>query len=178
MQQHLQMDIKAALLREHSKSQADRVANYACRSGNNFKELMECYSSKNFLLAQRAAWSVSIAGRLHPELVLPHLKYLVDVLDRKDVHDAVIRNSVRILETIDIPKKYQGKVMKACFGFLQDYSIPGAIKAFSMTTLFNLSKQYPEIRNELKSIIEGHWEHETPAFKSRGRKILAAIKKA
>lgn len=171
------MDVKKELLREHSKRQAAKIARYACQSKKNFKDLMQCYSSKNYLLAQRAAWSVSIAGRMHPELVAPHIKYLVDVLDRKDVHDAVIRNSVRILETIEIPTRYQGKVMQACFGFLQNYSTPGAIKAFSMTTLYNLSKKYPEIKNELRSIIEDRWEHETPAFKSRGRKVLAAFNK-
>ncbi|TAL61448.1 MAG: hypothetical protein EPN85_04705 [Bacteroidetes bacterium] len=166
------MNIKKELLREHSKRQANRIARYACRSNSNFKELIQCYSSHDYVLAQRAAWSVSIAGRMNPKLVAPHIKYLVDVISRKDVHNAVIRNSVRILEAINIPKKYQGKVMQACFGFLENYSVPGAIKAYSMTTLYNLSKKYPEIKGELKSIIEDRREQETPAFKSRGRKIL------
>jgi hypothetical protein len=44
-----------------------------------------------------------------------------------------------------------------------------------MTTLFNLSRFYPEIKNELKLIIEGRWNHETAAFKSRGKHILKAL---
>ena len=54
---------------------------------------------------------------------------------------------------------------------------PVAIKAFSLTTLFNLSKFYPEVENELKLIIENNWDNETAAFKSRGKKILQLLQK-
>jgi len=54
-------------------------------------------------------------------------------------------------------------------------SRPVVIKAFSLTTLYNLSKFYPEIKNELKLIIQERWDHETAAFKSRGRHILKQL---
>jgi len=38
--------------------------------------------------------------------------------------------------------------------------------------LQNLSKIYPEIKQELKTIIEDRWDHESAAFKSRAKKIL------
>jgi len=38
--------------------------------------------------------------------------------------------------------------------------------------LENMSERYPEILPELKTIIEARWEFETPAFRSRARKIL------
>jgi hypothetical protein len=41
--------------------------------------------------------------------------------------------------------------------------------------LFRLSKTYPEIRAELKLIIEDHWDNETIAFRSRGKKILSEL---
>lgn len=91
------------------------------------------------------------------------------------MHEAVIRNSVPVLEEIEIPELLQGDVMNACFGFIEKPSVPAAIKAFSLTTLFNLSKYYPEIKGELKLIIENNWNHESAAFKSRGRKILNAL---
>ncbi|MEI9912474.1 MAG: hypothetical protein WDO71_24170 [Bacteroidota bacterium] len=48
-------------------------------------------------------------------------------------------------------------------------------KAFSLTILQNLSRLYPEIRNEIKVIIEERWEHETAAFRSRAKKILKEL---
>ncbi|MCY7309163.1 MAG: hypothetical protein LH619_00155 [Chitinophagaceae bacterium] len=44
-----------------------------------------------------------------------------------------------------------------------------------MTVLQNLSKLYPEIKQELKTIIEDRWELETAAFHSRAKKILKEI---
>jgi hypothetical protein len=49
------------------------------------------------------------------------------------------------------------------------------VKAFSLSILSNLSADYPEIRGELKIIIEEQWEHATPAFRSRAKKILKSM---
>lgn len=173
------MNIRNELLKEkiQTKAHAMQITNYACETKKNFKELMQCFLSNEYRLAQRAAWSVSWAARKKPELIQPYIKDLVAQLQRTDVHAAVIRNSVRILEAIEIPKAFHGEVMNSCFAFIESYSSPIAIKAFSLTTLFNLSKIYPEIKDELKLIIEDRWENETAAFKSRGRNILKAIAK-
>ena len=87
----------------------------------------------------------------------------------------MIRNSIRVLEAIDIPEKFHGDVMNVCFQFIETPATPIAIKAFSLTTLFNLSKTYPEIKLELKLIIEERRDTETAAFKSRGRKIWSKL---
>jgi hypothetical protein len=171
------LNIREEIIKEHSKEQAMRVAEYACASAKNFRELMRCYMEADYRISQRAAWSVSWAARKNPVLVKPHLKAIVGQLQRKNVHDAVIRNAVRVLEAIDIPEELHGEVMNACFGFIETPSTAVAIKAFSLTTLFNLSKQYPEIKAELKLIIQERWDTETAAFRSRGKKILAALNK-
>ncbi len=171
------MNIREALLEDktQNKTKAMQVAGFACLSAKNFKELMQCFLANDYRLAQRAAWSVSRAVIKKPEMIKPHIQSLVDQLERTDVHAAVIRNSVRVLEAIEIPELLHGKVMNACFNFIEQPATPIAIKAFALTTLFNLSKYYPEIKPELKLIIEDRWENETPAFKSRGKKILKQL---
>lgn len=173
------MNIKEELLKEKNitRAKALSIAEFASSSPRHFQELMKCFLSNEYRLAQRAAWCVSWAARKNPELIKPHIKDLVAQLGRTDVHDAVIRNSVRVLQEIEIPKELHGEVMNACFEFIEKPSIPVAIKAFSMTTLFNLSKDYPEIKNELRVIIENNWNNETAAFKSRGKKISQALSK-
>jgi hypothetical protein len=172
------MNLREEILREHSKEHALKIAGYACTSKQRFKELIDCFLDDEYRLAQRAAWSVSWAARKSPEMVLPHVKDLVAVLRKKNVHDAVIRNAVRVLQEIEIPEKFQGEVMDACFRFLESPTTPVAVKAFSLTTLSNLLKSYPEIKSELKLIIEERWEHETAAFRSRARKILLQMEKS
>lgn len=171
------MNMREEVLRDYSKEHTLKVAEYGCKSKANFAALIKCFLDDDYRLAQRAAWSVSWAAKQKPQMVMAHLKDLVAALQKKGVHDAVIRNSVRVLQEIDIPEEFHGDVMNACFQFLESATTPAAIKAFSLTTLFNLSKKYPEIKPELKLIIEERWEHETAAFHSRGRKILAAFTK-
>lgn len=172
------MIIADALLEDQvqNKAKALQVAAYAYSSVQHFNELMQCFLANEYRLAQRAAWSVCWAAKQKPALVQPYIKDLVAQLLRTDVHPAVIRNSVRVLEMVDIPEMYHGDVMNACFSFIEQPSTPAAIKAFSLTTLYNLSKVYPDIEHELKLIIEARWDDESPAFKSRGRKILSMLK--
>jgi hypothetical protein len=172
------MNMKEALLDNstHDKSKVMEVAAYAASSKQRFKMLVDCFLSDDYRLSQRGAWAISWAARANPSLVTPYIPILVEQLGRTDVHDAIIRNSVRILQDTDIPEALHGEVMNACFGFIEKPSTPAAIKAFSLTTLYNLSKIYPEIKAELTLIIEDRMPHETAAFKSRGKKILQQLK--
>ncbi len=173
------MNIREELLSDKMQSRevALGVADFACASEENFRMLMDCFVSIDYTLAKRAAWSVRWAAQNRADLILPNIHLLVNQLKRKDVHDAVIRNSVSILEKTMIPEEFHGEVMDACFSFIQDRKAPIAVKAFSLTILFNLSRIYPEIKNELRIIIEENLEFETAAFVSRGKKILTTFRK-
>jgi hypothetical protein len=133
---------------------------------------MELFLKGEYRIAQRAAWSMSYCVGNHPELINPYFKQILPLLQKPGVHDAVVRNIVRILQFVTIPKRYHGQLMNACFDFIASNNIPVAIKAFSLTVLENLSKEYPDIKAELKLIIEERWPHETAAFRSRAKKIL------
>jgi hypothetical protein len=172
------MNIREELLsyKTQSKVMALRVRDYACSSEEHFSELMTCFTSDDFQLAQRAAWSVRWAAEKRPELVKPYVGLLVKQLKRIDVHDAVIRNSLKVLEDVSIPEEFHGELLDACFSLVSDRKTPIAIKVFSMSLIFKLTSLYPEIKNELRLIIQENMELETAAFRSRGRKILQAIR--
>lgn len=167
------MDLLKLLREEHSKKQTDRIVKYIGADKKRFSGLMKLFFKGEYRITQRAAWPMSYCVRQHPELINPYFKPLLDNLARKDIHIAVIRNTVRLLQDVSIPKRYHGRVMNACFDFIQSPETPIAVKAFSLTILSHLTKDYPEIRGELWLIIEEQWEHATPAFRSRARKVLA-----
>lgn len=169
------MDILQSLKKEHSKKQTDRIVDYIGSDKAKFGVLIEIFFQGEYRITQRAGWPLSNCVRNHPELIGPYFKPLLDNLKRKDIHVAVVRNTVRLLQDVTIPKKHQGRVMNICFDFVQDPQTPIAVKAFSLTILSNLATDYPDIRGELKLIIEEQWEHSTAAFRSRAKKILAKL---
>jgi hypothetical protein len=169
------MNIKELLIAEHSKKQTDRIVKHIGADATRFAVLMKLFFAGEYRITQRAAWPMSYCIKNHPELIKPYFKKLLDFLKKPGVHNAVARNTVRLLQDVDIPEKYQGQLMSICFDYIQDIKTPAAVKAFSLTILENLSKKYPDILPELKTIIEERWPHETPAFKSRAKKILLFI---
>jgi hypothetical protein len=166
------MDILKLLRREHSKKQTDKIVAYIGDDAARFAELIRLFFKGEYRITQRAAWPLSYCVRRHPELIAPYYKQLLDNLQRKDIHVAVIRNTVRLLQDVDIPKRLHGRVMSICFDFVADTETPIAVKAFSLTILSHLSADYPEIRGELKLLIEEQWEQATPAFRSRAKQAL------
>jgi hypothetical protein len=169
------MDLLKLLREEHSKKQTDRIVTYIGADKGRFAMLIQLFFKGEYRITQRAAWPLSYCVRQHPELINPYYKPLLDNLARKDIHIAVIRNTVRLLQDVNIPKRYHGRVMSTCFDFIQSPETPIAVKAFSLTILSRLSTDYPEIHGELRLIIEEQWEHATPAFRSRAKRILKNI---
>lgn len=166
------MDIRKALLEEHSKAQCKKIVDYIGNDKRKFAALMKAFFEGEYRITQRAAWPMSCSVKEHPELIRPYFEKLLDMLQKTGVHNAVVRNITRLLQDVKIPKQYHGKIMTICFEYISSENIPVAVKAFSLTVLDNLSKAYPEIRPELKLIIQERLDHETAAFKSRAKKIL------
>jgi hypothetical protein len=169
------MDLLQAILKEHSKEQTDRIVKYVGGDKKKFAELMKLFLTGEYRVTQRAGWPLSYCVEKHPELITPYFKQILDCLKKPGIHEAVVRNIVRMLQHVEIPKRYHGRVMNTCFEFISDHDTPVAIKAFSLTVLENLADSYPEIKPELKLVIEERWEHETAAFRSRAKKILRKI---
>ena len=165
------MDIKDALLEEHSKRQRDKIVQHIGKNKDRFAELMHLFFKGEYRITQRAAWPMSCCVKAHPELIKPYFSKLLNNLAKKGLHSSVIRNTVRLLQHVELPKRYHGKLMNICFDFIQSHNTEVAIKVFSLTVLHNLSKQYPEILPELKLVIEERLEHETAAFRSRASNI-------
>jgi hypothetical protein len=166
------VDIETELRKGHTKAQCDRIVNYIGGRKDRFAELMKLFFSGEYRITQRAAWPMSYCVRNHPVLVKPWIKKLLDLLESESAHSAAKRNTVRLLQFVEIPKRYEGRLMNTCFGFIGDPGEAIAVKAFSLTVLENLGSAYPEILPEIKTIIAARWDQETPAFHSRAKKIL------
>jgi hypothetical protein len=166
------MDLLKAIEKEHSKAQCEKIVKYVGGDKDRFAELMQLFLKGEYRVTQRSAWPMSICVEKHPALITPYFKQIVPLLQKPGVHGAVVRNIVRLLQHVEIPKRYHGQIMNCCFDFIAGVDTAPAIKAFSLTILENLCALYPDIKPELKLIIEDRWPHESPAFKSRARKIL------
>jgi hypothetical protein len=168
------MDIKAELLKEHSKKQTTKIARYIGIDKELFADLMKLFLYGEYIVTQRAARCVNECVEKYPGLIHPYLKQIIGNLDRH-VHDAVRRNTLRILQLIELPESLFGIVTERCFQFLASKSEPVAVKVFAMQVLFNISEKEPGLKNELRLLIEEQMPYASAGFKARGTHILQAL---
>jgi hypothetical protein len=170
------MNVREAILKEHSKKQTSKIVNWVGDSQQRFDGLIQLFLTSEYRVVQRVAWPLSICAIEHPVFISKHIGKLVQKLSDEKAHPAVKRNITRLLPHVNIPVKYQGEVMNRCIDFLVTPGEKAAVKAFSLHILQNLAKQYPDITREVELIILDQWHREPPSFRSRARQFLAEVK--
>jgi len=170
------MNIKEALEAEHSKKQSHLIRDYIGKDKKKFATLMKLFFGPDEILNQRAAWTVWHCFENHPKMVFPYLEKMILNLE-KPVHVAVKRNTVRIMEDLEIPEELLGLAANVCFDLLANSNEGIAVRAFCMSVLYNICKREPELKNELKMLIESELQQPNPpkAIISRGTKILRML---
>ncbi len=169
------MDFRKKLELGHSRLFTDDIVNEIIAHPEKMDELIQIFIEGPVQITQRSAWSISVVAEKHPELLFNYFDLFIDLLNQPNKHDAVNRNIVRAFQFMDIPTKYEGKVLNVCFNLLNSSNEPIAVKVFCMTVIYNLSKKYPDIIPELKASIETLMPTASSGIKNRGTKILKAI---
>jgi hypothetical protein len=164
--------LEEMLLHQRFMHQAQKVMEWVGSSSKRFDALAQLVCGDDKLLAQKAAWPMSYVAEAHPDWVIKHLPALLAATKKPGVHTAVVRSVVRLLQFIVIPQELHGEVMDNCFHYIEDVKEKPAVKAFALTVLHNLSKQYPEILPEIREIISSRMDMETPAFRARAKVFL------
>jgi hypothetical protein len=96
------------------------------------------------------------------------------MLDKQDAHVAVKRNIMRLLQDIEIPKQLYGTLTDKCFT-LMDPKETIAVRVFSMSVLASIAKQEPDLKRELRIVIEDQLPYASAGFLSRAKKVLKEI---
>ncbi len=163
------------ILAQHSKAQTMRVVEWVGHDAGRLETLMEIFLGNEYRLTQRSAWAVRYVSEKAPELMAPWLPKIVARLREPGIHDAVKRNALNVFEPLEIPDNLQDDLADLCFGYLAEPKEALAIRCASMTVLEKICRKIPELKPELRLLIEEHFEHGTAGFKSRARKVLEKL---
>jgi len=168
------MNILESLKQPYSKTRIAKIVNFVGDSQEYFDELISCLGNEN-IKVDVVTWTMSYCVENHPKLVEKHYDFIINQL-KTTQSQAVERNLFRLLQFVDIPEKYQGEITNLTFKCVELGNKSGvANKVFAITILHNISQKQPEIKNELKILIEDQLPYASAGFQSRGRKILKKI---
>ena len=170
------MDWPDALTNLKSGEQNKYFNRYLQQHPEELPELIKAISHAEPKIAWRAAWVVDNLARKERHLVDPYLPQLTEIV-LKTPHQGVHRHITNILRMTDPANIDNGHLIDACFHWMTYSETPVAVQANAMEIIANLCTIYPELANELISIIETGFEMGSAGYRSRAKKILSKLKK-
>ncbi len=141
-------------------------------------ELVSLCFDKDLLISSRATWVLWHCSDIDFNALIPYHINLINNLKNKNLHNGVIRNTLRLFQKHAVPKKKESFMIDICYSYIKNPNEAIAVRAFAMTIIFNISKPYPELLLELKSVLEllNHPD-ESGGIKSRIKNTLKDIDK-
>jgi hypothetical protein len=141
-----------------------------------YDEMMALALRDEYPLSMRAARIVALCSFKHLNLVKPHLKSIIKILPCAKV-DGLKRSFLKILAELPvyIDEEELGKLTGTAFEFLSDHKQSVAIRVFSIDILVNIGKRYPDIKFELKTILESVIPEGSAGLRAKCRKTLKTL---
>lgn len=170
------MNLEQYIRNELYSENMPKILVYIGTDKSRFADLMKLFFTVDIRLNQRTALVISKCVDKHPSLIYPYREKLIKNL-YNPVGDAIKRNTMRVFQTVDVPKQLWGEALEKCFEYLESNNEAIAIRAFAMTVAYNISQHVPEIKPELKALIEEIIIFGSAGLKNRGNKIIKKLEK-
>ncbi len=122
--------------------------------------LMKLIHSSDRQISMRASWALLHFSFKFPEEVKRFIPELLDYINKPNIPTGSIRNCIRIFTVSEIEDKYIANIYDTCLKMLMNIQMPTAVRAFSIQTNLLICKRYPELGNELNTILKNITEEE------------------
>jgi hypothetical protein len=170
------MDLKDFLAHTVLSLRKEEIGTIIGPDPEKFNALFDIAFSREMPVCWRATWIMDYLAELHPWLATSHIEKIWKEIPEGHP-DGVTRSALRLLARYEIPEDYQGIAADLCLSWLEQASVPVAIKAYSMEMLLKIATIYPELTNEFITVIETQAPHNSAGFKARAHHITRAMKK-
>jgi hypothetical protein len=166
----------AGVPKDFSAAQKRRAIRAVINDPRLISRLVDVFLTEHYRVSQRVAGVLEGITKMEPSLLQPHLKRLLTTLE-KGADTGLKRNIPRIVQWMPVPLSLQGRMVNACFELLADPAELVAPKVFCMTVLANIAKEQPDLKGEIRVLIESQYNLSTPAFRSRAKRVLKMLER-
>ena len=168
------MDLGAWLATPFSGAEREVMIRENGHSPEKFLQVLKLALHEKDPLAWRSAWVADGMDEQHPGLAVPHLSLILQRLPHLESIGS-LRSLLRLLCRHQIPEKAQGALIDRCFAYLVSELYPPAVKVHAMEIIYNHVLLYPELKNELVTVIQDQAGHNSTGFQVRGRMIMEKL---
>lgn len=168
------MDFKSLLTNFPSGAEKDFFIGEVGQSEEKFQTLLELTLHEKDPLAWRAAWILDGSDEQHPGLASGSVSTIIRRLPQLESKGA-LRSLLRLLCRYDIAEDDQGMLVDLCFSYMVSELYPVAVKVHAMQIIYMHTLIYPELKDELVTVIEDQVANNSVGFKSRGMRIIRQL---
>ena len=168
------MDFRALLSKFPSGIEKELYIIEVQSSPEKFKSLLDIALVEKDPLAWRAAWVLDGSDEKSPGLARDYISTVVCKLPEIKSNGS-IRSLLRMLCRYDIREDDQGILIDLCFKYLVSEFYPVAVKVHAMQIVYQHVLIYPELKEELVTVIQDQEGNNSLGFRSRGRRIIKKL---
>ncbi|MCP4312374.1 MAG: hypothetical protein GY790_14010 [Bacteroidetes bacterium] len=165
------MDFKSLLANIPSGAEKERFIREVLNSRHEFNTLLDLALYDKDPLAWRAGWILDGSDELSPGLASDFISTIIQRLPKIE-STGTIRCLLRLLCRYDILEEDQGILIDLCFRYLVSELYPVAVKVHAMQIIYNHVLIYPELKDELVTVISDQVDNNSVGFKSRGMRLI------
>ncbi len=171
------MNIKDILPDSHRPT-AELAAQMMIQKPEILEEFIAEIPKQEAVFAMRITRAMSIAYEMNPEPIHKYTGELIQILINSN-NQGLNRGILKMFQGAwkVLTEEQLGQLLNVCFNCLENSAIEIALRVYSMNIIYGCTAIYPEMKNELLSIIEFHYEEGSAGFKAMSRKIIKKLKK-
>ena len=170
------VDYRSLLADIPSGTEKDLYIQEVGDSEEKFRILLDLALYEKDPVAWRAAWILDGSDEQNPGLASNSTGKIIRRLPEIKSTGSV-RSLLRLLCRYPIDEEDQGILIDLCFGYMVSELYPVAVKVHAMQIIYNHVLIYPELKEELVTVIEDQVNNNSVGFMSRGRRIIKQLEK-
>jgi len=171
-----QLELEQYIAERWLSGKMKSLADDWCSSENIVSTLFQMNKSEDPKLAWRSAYVIDLIHDVNPTIVEPYLENIANEVVKLN-NQSIKRHYLRILTQHDISDLASGLLVDACFKWLTEEETPIAVKAHCMSILHNLCQTFPEMKPELKMVLENLLPYGSKGEVNRAKRILFELEK-
>jgi len=153
-----------------SKHNAMLIAEYVSTDAKSYAKLLDIVFDNIEPTSRIAAYVIDNANDIDNKLITNNIEGVVDFVLTKPNY-SIMRSLLKLISMNRIPKNKQGEMLMLCTDYLYSEKVPVAVKVHCLQIFYNISEEEPDLKPELKQIIEDTIENNSAGYKSRAKRI-------
>jgi hypothetical protein len=129
---------------------------------------------RDYKTAMKFSWIVGSLCELDSTKISPIVNQIFTTRHKIKIPN-FDRTIAKIFYLVEIPQEIEGDAVNIMFNWLLDPKIIVSTKNYSLFALYDLTKKYPDLKIELREVIEDQLNKNSNDFKKRAIKILQKL---